>query len=58
MKSALLPMEERKNEEAKFAWEKVFRNQYMLKDGDFDRIIGYGIGDVKERFERYLEASL
>ncbi len=32
--------------------------RYMLKNGDFDRIIGYGIGDVKERFERYLEASL
>ena len=30
----------------------------MLTDADFDRIIGYGIGDVKEIFESFLEASL
>ena len=32
--------------------------RYMLKDTEFDKIIGYGIRDVKERFECFLESSL
>ena len=32
--------------------------RYMLKDTEFDKIIEYGIRDVKERFECFLGSSL
>ena len=31
--------------------------RYMLKDTEFDKIIGYGIRDVKERFEGFLKST-